>query len=627
MLTKRYSSTMKISNFKRVIIMVLCDILIVFASAWLSATLRNGSYHVDVVSFYTNKYRVVILLALTMGAVLGLTGNYATSWRYADFQEYSVMYCGIAGASAISYFLARILFFRPVVRLDFSNYVIMALICSCGFTVERFVGRLIRNYRSHIRNVKRNSKKTRVLIIGAGDTGSALMRSMRRDTVRYPVAAIDDDSEKHGMLVSEVPVIGGRDKILSAVKEYKIQEIVIAIPSGKKNEYNEILKICKESGVQVSTVPSLFELASGKSNVKEIRSVTPQELLGRTEQIIKDRDVFGYIEDKTVIVTGGGGSIGSELCRQIATFNPKKLIIFDIYENNAYELQMELRKKHPDLKLEVLIGSVRDAARLDEVFAKFRPRVVFHAAAHKHVPLMEDSPNEAIKNNVFGTYNVAKTCEKYEVERFVLISTDKAVNPTNIMGTSKRVAEMVVQQFALDQKKNNGKTIYAAVRFGNVLGSNGSVIPLFKKQIKEGGPVTVTHPEINRFFMTIPEAAQLVMQAGALAEGGEIFILDMGEPVKIVDLARNLIELSGFIPDVDIKIEFSGLRPGEKMYEELLLDKQKHTSTKNNKIYIEQPIDDSKKLVEEIYDLKSRLSCEIPMYEDMIQWFETKFVN
>ena len=627
MLTKRYSSTVKLSNFKRVIMMVLCDILIVFASAWLAEALRCGSYHVDVVSFYANKYRVIVILALAMGAVLGLTGNYATSWRYADFQEYSVMYCGIVGASAISYFLARILFFHPVVRLDFSNYVIMALICSCGFTVERFVGRLIRNYRSHIRNVKRNSKKTRVLIIGAGDTGSALMRSMRRDTVRYPVAAIDDDSEKHGMLVSEVPVIGGRDKILSAVKEYKIQEIVIAIPSGKKHEYNEILKICKESGVQVSTVPSLFELASGKSNVKEIRSVTPQELLGRTEQIINDRDVFGYIEDKTVIVTGGGGSIGSELCRQIATFNPKKLIIFDIYENNAYELQMELRKKHPDLKLEVLIGSVRDAARLDEVFAKFRPRVVFHAAAHKHVPLMEDSPNEAIKNNVFGTYNVAKTCEKYEVERFVLISTDKAVNPTNIMGTSKRVAEMVVQQFALDQKKNNGKTIYAAVRFGNVLGSNGSVIPLFKKQIKEGGPVTVTHPEINRFFMTIPEAAQLVMQAGALAEGGEIFILDMGEPVKIVDLARNLIELSGFVPDVDIKIEFSGLRPGEKMYEELLLDKQKHTSTKNNKIYIEQPIDDSKKLVEEIYDLKSRLSCEIPMYEDMIQWFETKFVN
>lgn len=627
MLSEKYSSTVKISNFKRIILMVLCDIFIVIASAGIAEALRCGTYQIDFVSFYMNKYRVIVIFALATGAILGLVGSYATSWRYAEFKEYSIMYCGIIGSCVVSYFLSRIFFFSPEVRLDFSNYVIMGLICICGFTVERFFGRLIRNYRSHIRNVKRNAKKTRVMIIGAGDTGSALIRSMRRDTVRYPVVAIDDNPEKHGMLVSEVQVIGGREKILSAVKEFKIQEIVIAIPSGKKSDYNDIMKICKETEVQVSTVPSLFELASGKANVREIRSVTPQELLGRTEEIIDGRDIFGYIEDKTVIVTGGGGSIGSELCRQIATFNPKRLIIFDIYENNAYELQMELRKKHPELKLEVLIGSVRDVARLEEVFSKFKPKVVFHAAAHKHVPLMEDSPNEAIKNNVFGTYNVANACEKYGVERFVLISTDKAVNPTNIMGTSKRVAEMVVQQFALEQKKKNGTKIYTAVRFGNVLGSNGSVIPLFKKQIKEGGPVTVTHPEINRFFMTIPEAAQLVMQAGAIAEGGEIFILDMGEPVKIVDLARNLIELSGFVPDVDIKIEFSGLRPGEKMYEELLLDKQKHTSTKNNKIYIEQPVNDSKKLVEEIYALKERLSCEIPMYEDMIDWFEGKFIN
>lgn len=624
MFSKRYSSTIKISNFKRIVTMVLCDVIVIIVSAWIAAALRKGSYRLDVVEFYLKFYREIIITALATCGVLGLVGSYATFWRYADFKEYAKMYSGIIGSAGISYFLSRLLIGQ---RLDFSNYVVMALICIYGFTVERFIGRFIRNYRSHIRNVKKNAKKTRVMIVGAGDTGSALIKSMKRDTARYPVVAIDDSSEKHGMIINDVVVVGGREKILTAVKEYKVQEIVIAIPSGRRNDYNDIVKICNETGVQVSTVPSLFELASGKANVREIRTVTTQELLGRTEEIIDGKDVFGYIEEKTVIVTGGGGSIGSELCRQIATFNPNRLIIFDVYENNAYELQMELRRKYPNLNLEVLIGSVRDVERLDEVFSKFKPKVVFHAAAHKHVPLMEDSPNEAIKNNVFGTYNVANACKKHHVDRFVLISTDKAVNPTNIMGTSKRVAEMVVQQFALDQKKHNGTTIYTAVRFGNVLGSNGSVIPLFKKQIKDGGPVTVTHPEINRFFMTIPEAAQLVMQAGALAEGGEIFILDMGEPVKIVDLARNLIELSGFVPDVDIKIEFSGLRPGEKMYEELLLDKQKHSSTKNNKIYIEQPVNDSKKLVEEIYALKERLSCEIPMYEDMIKWFEGKFVN
>lgn len=624
MFSKRYSSTIKISNFKRIVTMVLCDVIVIIVSAWIAAALRKGSYRLDVVEFYLKFYREIIITALATCGVLGLVGSYATFWRYADFEEYAKMYSGIIGSAGISYFLSLLLIGQ---RLDFSNYVVMALICIYGFTVERFIGRFIRNYRSHIRNVKKNAKKTRVMIVGAGDTGSALIKSMKRDTARYPVVAIDDSSEKHGMIINDVVVVGGREKILTAVKEYKVQEIVIAIPSGRRNDYNDIVKICNETGVQVSTVPSIFELASGKANVREIRTVTTQELLGRTEEIIDGKDVFGYIEEKTVIVTGGGGSIGSELCRQIATFNPNRLIIFDVYENNAYELQMELRRKYPNLNLEVLIGSVRDVERLDEVFSKFKPKVVFHAAAHKHVPLMEDSPNEAIKNNVFGTYNVANACKKHHVDRFVLISTDKAVNPTNIMGTSKRVAEMVVQQFALDQKKHNGTTIYTAVRFGNVLGSNGSVIPLFKKQIKDGGPVTVTHPEINRFFMTIPEAAQLVMQAGALAEGGEIFILDMGEPVKIVDLARNLIELSGFVPDVDIKIEFSGLRPGEKMYEELLLDKQKHSSTKNNKIYIEQPVNDSKKLVEEIYALKERLSCEIPMYEDMIKWFEGKFVN
>lgn len=626
MFSKRYSSTIRIQNLHRVFMMVLFDTIIIIASAWLSTALRLNSTDLSLFELYTGKYKEIIILCLAAYSTLGFSGSYATSWRYADFMEYIVMYCAIIVASMASFFLSRTLILNEVL-FTFSDYVLMALICICGFTVERFCGKLLRIRSSRRKNAKENAKKTRVMIVGAGDTGSSFIKAMRKDSSMIPVVAIDDDKDKHGMQISEIPVVGGRERIISAAKEYRVQEIIIAIPSNKSVEQQKIMRICRETGLKTSTVPSLFELVSGKSNITQLREVTPQELLGRSEEIIDGKDIFGYIESKTIMVTGGGGSIGSELCRQIAKYNPKRLIIFDIYENNAYELQMELRKKYPELKLEVLIGSVRDRARLDEVFGAYKPRVVFHAAAHKHVPLMEDSPNEAIKNNVYGTYNVASACKKHGAERFVLISTDKAVNPTNIMGTSKRIAEMVVQQFALNQKAEQGKTVYAAVRFGNVLGSNGSVIPLFKKQIKDGGPVTVTHPEINRFFMTIPEAAQLVMQAGAMASGGEIFILDMGEPVKIVDLARNLIQLSGYVPDVDIKIEFSGLRPGEKMYEELLLDKQRHTSTKNNKIFVEQPINDSKDLLAEIHVLRERLSCEIPLYDDMIHWFETKFVK
>lgn len=623
MLKKKYTKPIQMNNFKRILLMVLCDVFVLVASAWFAVTLRKNAIDINIIRFYGKTYKEIIVLCFSTCSVLGLSGSYATSWRYAEYREYMHMYIGIFASSLLTFGISKILMFDDFL---FADYILIALICVLGFTLARFLGRTVRIYHAGRREDRENYNKSRVMIIGAGDTGSALIRSMRRDTKRRAVVAIDDDEKKHGMLVAEVPVVGGRDKIVSSVKDYNIQEIVIAIPSGKSEEQRDILRICRETGVKTSTVPSLFDLASGRASIGQIKEVTTQELLGRTEEIVDGKDIFGYIENKVVLVTGGGGSIGSELCRQIARFNPKRLIIFDIYENNAYDLQMELRKKCPELKLEVLIGSVRDKARLEEVFNAYKPKVVFHAAAHKHVPLMEDSPNEAIKNNIYGTYNVASTCEKFAVERFVLISTDKAVNPTNIMGTSKRIAEMVMQRFALRQKNEGGKTIFAAVRFGNVLGSNGSVIPLFKKQISEGGPVTVTHPEINRFFMTIPEAAQLVMQAGALAEGGEIFILDMGEPVKIVDLAKNLIELSGYIPDVDIKIEFSGLRPGEKMYEELLLDKQRHTATKHNKIFIEKPINDRKKLVQEIYALREGLSCEIPMYDEMIKWFEDKIV-
>jgi len=626
MFSKKYSTTLQINNLKRVLLMVFCDIFVIIASAWIAAALKEDSVFVNPLTFYVGKYREIIIMCIVTISSLGMAKCYTTSWRYAEYASYVLMYVATAGATLLTFALSRILVLNEEL-FNFSDYIIIALLSSFGFTLERFMGRYIRIYASKSVLKKENAKKTRVMIIGAGDTGSALIRSMRKGTLMYPVVAIDDDADKHGMTIADVPIVGGREKIAVAVKEYKVQEIIIAIPSGNSAQHNAILRICRETGIKTSTIPSLFELVSGKANISQIREVTPQDLLGRDEQIVEGKDIFGYIEGKTIMVTGGGGSIGSELCRQITRFNPKRLIIFDIYENNAYDLQMELRKKYPELRLEVLIGSVRDKKRLEEVFETYKPKVVFHAAAHKHVPLMEDSPDEAIKNNVYGTYNVASTCEKFNVERFVLISTDKAVNPTNIMGTSKRIAEMVMQRFALHQKNTGGKTIYAAVRFGNVLGSNGSVIPLFKKQIAEGGPVTVTHPEINRFFMTIPEAAQLVMQAGALAEGGEIFILDMGEPVKIVDLARNLIELSGLVPDVDIKIEFSGLRPGEKMYEEILLDRERHAATKHNKIFIEQPINETEKLIKEIYDLRERLSCEIPLYDSMIEWFKNEIVT
>ena len=487
MFSKKYSTTLQVNNLRRVFMMVACDLIILICSVWCAGALRLNSVDFCPVELYMGKYKEIIILCLAVCCTLGLAGSYATSWRYADFREYIKMYLAIVAASLLTYALSRILVLNENL-FTFSDYVLIALISVCGFTLERFFGRLLRIRLARKKNIRDNCKKRRVMIIGAGDTGSALIKSMRQDTAMYPVVAIDDDTNKHGMLISEVPIVGGREMIISAAKEYKIQEIIIAIPSGKTSEHNEIMRICRETGVKTSTVPSLYELVSGRASVTQIREVTTQELLGRSEEIIDGKDVFNYIWQKTVLVTGGGGSIGSELCRQIAKYNPQRLIIFDIYENNAYELQMELRKKFPEMRLEVLIGSVRDAKRLDEVFSAYKPKVVFHAAAHKHVPLMEDSPNEAIKNNVYGTYNVAYMAEKYGAERFVLISTDKAVNPTNIMGTSKRIAEMVVQRFALKQKQKGGKTIFAAVRFGNVLGSNGSVIPLFKKQISEGGP-------------------------------------------------------------------------------------------------------------------------------------------
>ena len=436
---------------------------------------------------------------------------------------------------------------------------------------------------------------------------------------------IDDNPGCHGKFLRGVPIVGGRDKIIDAVGQYAVDEIIFAIPSANTQTRKEILDICKESGCKLRTLPGIYQLINGDVSVSKLKEVEIEDLLGRDPIEINTEEVLNYVSGKVVLVTGGGGSIGSELCRQIAGHHPKQLIIVDIYENNAYDIQQELIRKHPELNLQVLIASVRNTARINDIFATYRPNIVFHAAAHKHVPLMEVSPNEAIKNNVMGTYKTAKAADKYGAEKFVLISTDKAVNPTNVMGASKRICEMVIQM--MNQKS---ETNFVAVRFGNVLGSNGSVIPLFKKQIAEGGPVTVTDPRIIRYFMTIPEAVSLVLQAGAYARGGEIFVLDMGKPVKILDLATNLIKLSGYKVGEDIEIEFTGLRPGEKMYEELLMDEEGLKKTANKMIFIGKPIDFDtevfEKQLEELIlhakqedkDIRKEIKDIVPTYQETV---------
>ena len=426
------------------------------------------------------------------------------------------------------------------------------------------------------------------MIIGAGAAGNAILKEIESSNYlsMHVVCAIDDHPGCHGKYLRGVPIVGGRDRIQECVDKYAVDEIIIAIPSASRATLKPILEICKETGCRMRILPGMYQIINGEVNVSKLREVQIEDLLGRDPIEVNVDEIIGYVNNKVILVTGAGGSIGSELCRQIAQHGPRKLILLDIYENGVYEVQQEIRQKYPQLDMEVLIGSVRNTARVDEIFKHYRPDIVYHAAAHKHVPLMEDSPNEAIKNNVFGTWKVANAADRYGCKRFVLISTDKAVNPTNIMGASKRICEMIIQD-----RNRKSATEYVAVRFGNVLGSNGSVVPLFKKQIEHGGPVTVTHPDIIRYFMTIPEAVSLVLQAGAYAKGGEIFVLDMGEPMKIVDLAKNLIKLSGYRVDEDIKIEFTGLRPGEKMYEELLMNEEGLTETANKMIFIGKPID------------------------------------
>ena len=466
-------------------------------------------------------------------------------------------------------------------------YVVNTLLILLGTCTSRVVYRGIRKALIYM-NIDKYENHKKVLIIGAGSAGRLIIKELYENPQlqKKPIGIIDDNTNKLNKKIYNIPIIGTCKEIKNIVKDYEVDEIIFSIANIENKRKKEIISTCKECECVVKTIPGIYEIIDGKVDVKKIRDVEIEDLLGRDIVNININEISDYLENKTILVTGGGGSIGSELCRQIAKVKPKRLIIVDIYENNAYEIQQELLRNHKGkLNLEVIVASIRDKKRLASIFETYKPDVVFHAAAHKHVPLMEKSPCEAIKNNVFGTQNVAVMADKYGVKRFVFISTDKAVNPTNIMGATKRCAEMIIQTM---NKKS--KTEFVAVSFGNVLGSNGSVIPLFKKQIEEGGPVTVTHPEVTRYFMTIPESVSLVMQAGAMARGGEIFVLNMGESVKIVDLAKNLIKLSGFEPDIDIKIEFSGLRPGEKLYEELLMDEEGLIKTNHNKIFIGKPI-------------------------------------
>lgn len=472
--------------------------------------------------------------------------------------------------------------------LNLEFYVVNVLMIIVAIISLRIVYRTMRRIVMQIQVRQNAFESSRVLIVGAGEAGNMIISELfkKPELKKVPVAVVDDDKNKIGKSVYGVEVLGKIDDIELIVKNHCIDEIIMCIANINPIRKKEIINICRETDAKVKMIPGIYEIIDGKVNITKVRDVQIEDLLGRDPIKINLNDMQTIIKDKVVVVTGGGGSIGSELCRQIVKYDPKQLILVDIYENNAYDIQQEIKRHYPNINMKVLIASVRDEDKMEKIFEIYRPELVFHAAAHKHVPLMEDSPCEAIKNNVFGTLNVANLADKYGVNKFVLISTDKAVNPTNIMGATKRCCEMIVQT-----KNRHSKTEFVAVRFGNVLGSNGSVVPLFKKQIAEGGPVTVTHEEVTRFFMTIPEAVSLVLQASAMAKGGEIFVLDMGESVKIIDLARNLIKLSGFEPNVDIKIEVTGLRPGEKLYEEVLMDEEGLMRTSNDQIRIGRPIE------------------------------------
>ena len=559
------------------IILAIIDIGVINISLYLSFALRfDNKIPQEYYTLFKETHVVVTVIALCSFIFFNL---YNRIWNYASVNEL------IAIVFATSFNSLTALGYTFMIGKTYprSIYILFWLLLTTFVGGSRFI---LRTFNGVTPMLRRPEGVRNVMVIGAGEAGSLVIQEFKKhpDLKMRPVVLIDDDVNKHGMRIHGVRVFGGRNIIPEMVQKKNIKEIVIAMPSIARLQIRVIVSICRETKCKLKIVPGVYEVLDGKVSINRIRDVKIEDLLGREPVKVNLEEISGYIKDKVVLVTGGGGSIGSELCRQIARFEPKALLIFDISENNVYSLEFDLSSLYPDLKYTALIGSVRDRARLEYIFDKYRPNVVFHAAAHKHVPLMELNATEAIKNNVFGTLNVAEKADKFNAERFILISTDKAVNPTNIMGASKRIAEIIILMMSI-----KSRTVFSAVRFGNVLGSDGSVIPLFKKQIEKGGPVTVTHPEVTRYFMTIPEAVQLVIQAGAMAEGGEIFILDMGEPVKIADLARDMIRLSGLEPGVDIEIEYIGLRPGEKLYEELLLNEEGITATKYKKIYIAKP--------------------------------------
>lgn len=599
-------------NFRR-IILVLLDSLCVVLSGYGALLLRfNG----PVPNQYLENLAVMLLPMVACGLVVFFYFKlYHSLWQFASIIELKNIVLATLADSIINVCLLEL----TGKVLPRSCYFIYFLLLTMFLGGSRFTYRLLRLKRSKIGfgHVKERKDLEKVMIVGAGLAGEKVYREIinSQEVYKQVMCFIDDDRSKQGRSVHGTVIYGGRDKIIEAAEKFEIEEILVAIPSADKKELAEVLNICKETKCKIKRLPGIYQLLNGDIHISDFKEVEVQDLLGREPIEVNLEDIMGYVTDKVIMVTGGGGSIGSELCRQIAANKPKQLVIVDIYENNAYDIQLELKKNYPDLNLEVMIASVRNTKRMESLFERYHPEIVYHAAAHKHVPLMEDSPNEAVKNNVFGTLNTARVADKYGTKRFILISTDKAVNPTNVMGATKRICEMIVQTY-----NRRSKTEFVAVRFGNVLGSNGSVIPLFKKQIKAGGPVTVTHPDIIRYFMTIPEAVSLVLQAGAYAKGGEIFILDMGKPVKIADMARNLIKLSGHEPDVDIKIEYTGLRPGEKLYEELLMKEEGLQETPNNLIHIGKPIElDEESFFERLVDLKEEVYEEVEDIRPFIQ--------
>lgn len=583
----------------RILALLFMDVMSVIVASFMALYIRFEFSFKEIPERFMSAYEFTLPLTIITTILFFVIWKlYKSVWRYASATE---MF-NIALATTCAAVMQVIIRFISGQKLPRSYYVLYWIFLFGLTCATRFSYRILRILNSKRKNLGSNTIKQNVMIIGAGAAADAILKEIELSQYIHLKAKciIDDQPGCHGKLLRGVPIIGGRDKIIPAASEYDIDEIIFAIPSAGPKTRKEILEICKETGCRLRTLPGMYQLINGDVSVATLKEVEIEDLLGREPVEINTSEVLDYVSGKIILVTGGGGSIGSELCRQIAKHSPKQLVVVDIYENSVYEIQQELRVKYPELDLVVLVASVRNTNRMNQIFERYHPEIVYHAAAHKHVPLMEISPNEAVKNNVLGTWKIVQAADKWNVKRFVLISTDKAVNPTNVMGATKRICEMIIQTY-----NNRSKTEFVAVRFGNVLGSNGSVIPIFKKQIEEGGPVTVTDPNIIRYFMTIPEAVSLVLQAGAYAKGGEIFVLEMGEPIKILDLAQNLIKLSGYKVGEDIEIKFTGLRPGEKLYEERLMSEEGLQETANKMISIGRPIKfDEELFLQQLEELK-----------------------